>query len=132
MLEDFLCTQDIALLQEVTCPHLDSVRRYTQHINVGIEKRGTAILAKDGIMLTDIKCLPSGRGINARYNRISLIDVYVPSGSERKQERKYFYNTDHTYYPAIIQTSFLQETSTACYLTQMQRVRGTIGVPLTN
>jgi exonuclease III len=54
ILEDFFWTQDIdiALLQEVTCLQLDSVRRYTQHINVGTEKRGTAILAKDGIMLT--------------------------------------------------------------------------------
>jgi hypothetical protein len=52
MLEDFLWTHDmdIALLQELTCPKLDSVRRYTQHLNVGKEKRGTTILAKDGII----------------------------------------------------------------------------------
>jgi hypothetical protein len=99
MLQDFLWTQeiDIALLQAVTCSQLDSVRRYTQHINVGTEKRGTAILAKDGIMLTDIRCLPSGRGITARYNGISLINIYAPSGFERKQERESFYNTDLSY-----------------------------------
>jgi exonuclease III len=68
MLEEFLGAQDIdiALLQEVTCPHLDLTHRYTQHINVGTEKRGTAILVKDGIMLTEIRCLPSGRGITAK------------------------------------------------------------------
>jgi hypothetical protein len=33
MLEDFLWTPDIdlAMLQEVTCPQLDSIRRYTKH-----------------------------------------------------------------------------------------------------
>jgi len=67
MLEDFLWTNDIdiALLQEVTGPQMDSIRRYTKHVNIGIERRGTAILAKDGIILTDVRCLPSGRGIAA-------------------------------------------------------------------
>ena len=99
MLEDFLWTHDIdiAFSQEVTCPHLDSVRRYTKHMNVGVGKRGTAILAKDGVMLTDIRCLLSGRDITARYNGICLINTYAPSGSEKKQERESFYNTDLRY-----------------------------------
>jgi exonuclease III len=99
ILEDLLWTQDIdiALLQEVTCPRLDVTRQYAQYINVGTGKRGTAILAKDGIILTDIRCLPSGRGITARYNGISLINIYAPSGSEKKQERESFYNTEVPY-----------------------------------
>jgi exonuclease III len=99
MLENVLWIQDIdiALLQEVTCQPLDVTSRYTQYINVGTEKKGTAILAKDVIMLTDIRCLPSGRGITARYNGISLINLYAPSGSEKKQERESFYNTEVPY-----------------------------------
>jgi hypothetical protein len=54
----------------VTCPQLDSISRYTRYIKVGIEKQGIAILAKYGIMLTDIRFLPSGRGIAIRYKGI--------------------------------------------------------------
>ena len=81
MLEDVLWKHDIdiALLQEVTCSQWDSIRGYTKHINVGEDKRGTAILAIDGIMLTDIRCHPLGRGINARYNGICVINIYTPS-----------------------------------------------------
>jgi hypothetical protein len=46
---------DLALLQEVTCPQLDILSRYAQYINFGIERRGTAILAKHGITLTNVK-----------------------------------------------------------------------------
>jgi hypothetical protein len=77
-------------LQEVTCPQLDSIRRYTKHINVGVEKRGTAILAKDGIMLTDIRCLLSVWGITDTHKGIYVINIYAASGSERKQERESF------------------------------------------
>jgi exonuclease III len=99
MLEEFLRSQDIdiALLQEVTCQHLALSQRYTQYVNIGTEKRGTAILVKDGILLTDIKCLPSGRGITAKYNGISVINIYAPSGAEKKQDREAFYNNDVQY-----------------------------------
>jgi exonuclease III len=73
---------------------LDLTHRYIQYINVGTEKRGTAILVKDGIMLTEIRCLPSGRGITAKYNGISVINIYAPPGAEKKQDREAFYNTE--------------------------------------
>jgi hypothetical protein len=99
MLEEFLGAQDIdiALLQEVTCQHLALSQRYTQYVNIGTEKLGTAILVKDGILLTDIKCLPSGKGITAKYNGISVINIYAPSGAEKKQDREAFYNNDVPY-----------------------------------
>jgi hypothetical protein len=77
ILENFLWTQetDIALLQEVRCPQLDSIRRYTGYIKFGVEKQGTAILAKYVIILTDIRFLPSGRGIAIKYNGIWFIKV---------------------------------------------------------
>jgi hypothetical protein len=77
-------------------PAVGPVRSYTKHINVGVEKRVTAVLAKDGIVLTGIRCPPSGRGITARYNGICLVNIYAPSGSEGKEER-IFYNTDLPY-----------------------------------
>ena len=89
MLEEFLWTNDIdiAMLQEVTGPQLDSTRPYTKLVNIGTERRGKAILSRDGLILTDVRCPPSGRGIAAMYNGTRLINIYALSGVERKQER---------------------------------------------
>ena len=50
MLEEFLRKQEIDLpfLQEVTQAHLNTIQGFTAHMNVGTERRGTAILAKKG------------------------------------------------------------------------------------
>ena len=96
MLEDFLRRQDIdfALLQEVTRADLTTLRRYTAHINTGTEGRGTAILAKEELVLSDIRRIPSGRGIAATYNGIRIINLYAPSGAEKRNARESFYNTE--------------------------------------
>jgi hypothetical protein len=72
MLNEFQRKQDIDLefLQEVTYPNLHTLHGYTAHINEGTERRGTAVLAKEGIDLSDIKRLPSGRGIAAKRNEL--------------------------------------------------------------
>jgi exonuclease III len=61
-----------------------------------VENQGTAILAKEGINLTDIKRLPSGRGIALTFQGTCIINLYAPSGTEKKQEREQFYNNDIT------------------------------------
>jgi hypothetical protein len=93
MLEEFLYKHDIdlALLQEVTNTKFIIFRRYTSHINMGTEGRGTAILAKDCFLLTDIHRIPTGRGISALFNGIRIINIYAPSGSEKKREKEEFY-----------------------------------------
>jgi exonuclease III len=65
MLEDYLRQQDIdiVLLQEGTHTKITSFRRYNAYVNVGTDNRGTAILAKEGLPLTNTTRLPSGRGI---------------------------------------------------------------------
>jgi len=51
------------LLQEVTINDFSSLHGYEALVNGGTDKRGTAILLKQGISLSNIKWLPSGRGI---------------------------------------------------------------------
>ena len=76
---------DIALLQEVTTTNLTSIRNYTVFDNIGTDGRGTAILAKSGINLTDVKRLPSGRGIAASFFGTKTVNIYAPSGAEEKR-----------------------------------------------
>jgi len=49
---------DIILLQEVAHTDFEMIWGYTAHLNIGINKRGTAILTTDKIALNNIKRLP--------------------------------------------------------------------------
>jgi exonuclease III len=66
-------------------------------MNEGTDGRGAAILAKQGITITHFKRIPSGRGIAAMLNGTWIINIYAPSGAEKKKEREKFYNNDITY-----------------------------------
>jgi hypothetical protein len=65
MLEAFLIKHDIdiALLQEVTSTHVNTVHQYNVLINQGTEGWGTAILTKQGLTVNNVNRIPSGRGI---------------------------------------------------------------------
>ena len=93
LLGEFLFQNDIeiALLQEVTTTNLTSIRNYTVFDNIGTDGRGTAILAKPGINLTDVKRLPSGRGIAASFFGTKIVNIYAPSGAEKKADRERFF-----------------------------------------
>jgi exonuclease III len=90
MLEDYLRQQniDIVLLQGVTYTKITSFRRYNAYVNVGAENRCTAILAKEGLPLTNTTRLPSGRGIAVSFEGIKLIYIYAPPGAEKRRERE--------------------------------------------
>jgi exonuclease III len=93
MLDDFLRNQDIdiAPLQEVTHSNFTFLRRYEAHSNVGTGNIGTAILAKEGITLTNITRLPTGRGIAAYFEEIRIINIYAPIwGREEEGTRSLF------------------------------------------
>jgi exonuclease III len=96
MLEDYLRQQDIdiVLLQEVTHTKIISFCKYNAYVKVSTENRGTAILAKEGLSLTDITRLPSGRGIAVCYEGIRIINIYAPSGLKKRRKREAFYNTE--------------------------------------
>ena len=90
LLGDFLFHQDIdiTLLQEVTTTNITCTRNYTVHGNIGTEGRGTAILSKTGINLTDVMRLPSGRGIAANLFGRKIVNIYAPSGAEKKRRKE--------------------------------------------
>jgi exonuclease III len=99
MLEDFLIKHeiDILFLQEVTQSHFDNLRGYTAYTNTGTTRRGTAVLARDHLILTDIVRIPTGRGVEADFHGVWLVKIYAPSGAEKRQEREDFFNFDLPY-----------------------------------
>ena len=63
---------------------------YTKHLNTGNTGRGAVILAKEGIDLTTVTSLPSGRGTYANVNAVNLC---APFETSERQARETFYNT---------------------------------------
>ena len=99
MLHDFLKCHaiDILFLQEVTHPHFDNLPGYTTYTNVGTTMRGTAFMTRNGLQVTNINKIPSGRGITAECEGVTLLNVYAPSGTAKQAEREAFFNTDLVY-----------------------------------
>jgi exonuclease III len=96
MLNEFLYKQDVdvALLQEVTHDKFDLIHGYNVILNIGTEQRGTAILTKWEYTPTDVKRIPSGRGMAAGISGICIINLYAHSGAEKRQDRERFFNQD--------------------------------------
>jgi len=99
MLEDFLRREEIGLLflQEVAHSTIDTLRSYKTYTSVGTRGRGTAMVTRNEITITNITRLPSGRGIEAEYGGICMANVYTPSGTAKRQERGRFYNNELPY-----------------------------------
>ena len=64
------------LLQEVTQPNISMISQHIAHMNIGTDGRGTAVLANEGLILTNIQRIPSGRGIAATLNGIRIVNIY--------------------------------------------------------
>lgn len=98
-LQQFLydsCT-DIALLQEVLLPQID-IPGFIAIVNYAPEMTtGTAILVREGIPVTSVERLESGRGIGVNIQGVTLVNLYAPSGSSRSVERSDFFKNDIIY-----------------------------------
>lgn len=84
---------DIVFLQEVSVPHFNFYG-YQEIVNMGPDRRGTAILYKDNLPISNVVILPCGRGISAKFGHVNLVNVYAPSGSQKRQERAMFFGAE--------------------------------------
>jgi exonuclease III len=96
ILENFLRLHevDIAMLQEVVGPQLETVRGYVACMNIGSTVRGTAILVRQGLTIDEMRRLPTGRGVAIRVRNQWFANLYAPSGAEKREERERFYAVD--------------------------------------
>jgi exonuclease III len=99
MLADLISKQDldIMLLQEVATPNLIVPMEYTVYHNLGSTGRGTAIVLRSQLELRSVLKLPSGRGVAADLQGLWIVNVYAPSGAERRREREAFFTFEVPY-----------------------------------
>ena len=64
-------------LQEVAHSTIDTLHSYKTYTNVGTAGRGTAMVTRNEITITNITKLPSGRGIAGECRGIWLVNVYA-------------------------------------------------------
>jgi exonuclease III len=86
---------DILLVHEVN-KIIQDLFGYESHYNIGTSKTGTAIVARGGIRLENIR-LPPGRAIGAGFRDTWIINIYAPSGTAKRHEREHFYSTELAY-----------------------------------
>jgi hypothetical protein len=86
--------------------------------NIGTTGRGTAFLVKEYLEPQNIKYLPSGRGIAATLNEIWLINIYAPSGVERRRERDEFFATELPYLMQTIPDRMIMGGDFNCFLSK--------------
>lgn len=91
--EDFIKTNnaDIILIQEISAKQINLTCPYNVYINAGTCNRGTAIITKPGLELTNIACHPDGRIITGKLKDTLIVNIYAPSGSRNRIERNEFF-----------------------------------------
>jgi exonuclease III len=67
---------------------------YEAYYNIGIETRGTAIVARNDITLHNINKTPGGRVMAAQYKGLQIVNLYASSETAKRTEREHFYNTE--------------------------------------
>jgi hypothetical protein len=65
---------DILLVQEVTYHVLNEFQGCTTQYNIGANRRGTAIVARDGINLMNIIMSPPRRAMAVKFREIWIIN----------------------------------------------------------
>ncbi|KAJ4437581.1 hypothetical protein ANN_17726 [Periplaneta americana] len=68
----------------------DGRPQYDYVVNTGDENRGTAVIYRCGLTVDAIEKHPSGRVIAMKINNIQVLNVYLPSGTNHRQQRESF------------------------------------------
>jgi exonuclease III len=130
MLGQFLAKQEIdIILQEVVLWGLDSLRGYGAHINTGTNRRETAIVVREGIPLKNVVRIPPGRGMATELQRVGIVNIYAPSGAEKKLEKLFQHRTSRHLLSTIPTKMILGVISTVSQPNLTVRLSTTIVVP---
>jgi len=49
---------------------------------------GAGILARHNVLIKNIVCLPTGWGMAADFQNVTLFNIYAPSGAKRRRHRE--------------------------------------------
>lgn len=84
---------DIVCMQEFACVHYE-LPGYEVILNIDERNRGTAILIRTGMNISDVrKSLDSRILAVTLQNAVTVVNVYAPSGSNNRTSRETFFNT---------------------------------------
>jgi exonuclease III len=100
MLEAFvrLHDLDVLLLQEVSRPLTAGLHGYSIQYNIDTLQRGTAIIIRDNIPVSNPARIPSGRAIAVYLGALTIINIYAPLALPNvKKGRRYLTMTFPAY-----------------------------------
>lgn len=99
MLWNFVRHSDLHILlhHEAVLENFNAVPGYQMYYNIGTMGPGTVIVTRNTIPLQRIDKLPSGSGTALTNQDTLFVNIYVPFGNNKRQEREAFFNTDLIY-----------------------------------
>lgn len=84
---------DLVCMQEVSCENHD-FPGYEAVYNIDERNRGTAVLVRNGISITDVHKSVDSRIISVTLqNTVTVVNIYAPSGSNNRNLREEFFNS---------------------------------------
>jgi len=100
MLKNFLnyYKHDFVFLQEVAVESFNFYG-YKEIVNLNRERRGTAVLFKESIPVKSVCQLSDGRGVAVQFRDVVLINIYAPSGSQNRQQKRLFCGRHDAFIP---------------------------------
>ena len=94
---------DIVGLQEVTFSSCDLLEEYFIFVsNIGPRERGTGLLIRKTLDVSNVMLEPEGRLIRATINSMVFVIIYAPSGKVNREDRQIFFSRTLPAYAALI------------------------------
>lgn len=89
LLRDFIYDHDVdvLLLQEVAYENFLFLPTHYAFVNISADNKGTAILARKSMEISNVLLESNGRIVSLIVNGINFINVYAHSGSNYRRER---------------------------------------------
>lgn len=87
---------DVLFLQEVNNGNLDFISPYEYRSNPGPMNRGTAMVYRQTVEMTQILESQDGRSQSAKLGDARIINIYGPSGTQNRTEREQFFQSGIT------------------------------------
>jgi exonuclease III len=93
LLKDFVLQADVDIifLQEVCFQDFSFIYGFQSYVNLDENKRGTAVLYRNGLNVRDVLLSECGRIISVVIQNINFINIYAKSGSQYKRTRDDFF-----------------------------------------
>lgn len=92
MIKSFIYTDEVGIifLQEFVAECFDN---FPIH-KISTEQRGTAVVTRGSLSVTEMEKLRTGRGVPCHYRNTLFVNLYADDGNAHRRDGDHFFNTE--------------------------------------